>query len=358
MALGSLKAVPGILKIAADRTVKDNADRTFATRALGMLGDPSVVPELVHLTYHYNWNVRQWAQVGLVRLTGQNFGRDVAAWSRWWQQQGGKPPINEQRINWAEGSPYPEVLKYVDPKVQEEMDRQWVARYKESRPPQSPQDAKLSAIQRHMRNLSERDLARSLSPSRWQNLGPQERANEEEKWLKELSNKSESAQVLAIYALTALGSKKAVPGLLQIASERTEKGNRPRWMACRALGIVGDVSVVPDLIQLTYHYNRDTRLWAQISLVRLTGENFGRDVAAWRQWWDKQGGKPPIPEEPVAWATSPEMLKYADPKKMDEVDRQIVSDDSLAGQLREANAGNYWAKYRVWEAYHKGKFRR
>ena len=146
------------------------------------------------------------------------------------------------------------------------MDRQWVARYKESRPPQSPQDAKLSAIQRHMRNLSERDLARSLSPSRWQNLGPQERANEEEKWLKELSNKSESAQVLAIYALTALGKQRR-----SRASYRSRRIERRRTIVTAGwlprLGIVGDLSVVPELVHLTYHYNSDTRLWAQISLV-------------------------------------------------------------------------------------------
>ena len=78
-----------------------------------------------------------------------------------------------------------------------------------------------------------------------------------------------------------------------------------RWPAA-PWDIIGDLSVVPDLVQLTYHYDRETRLWAQISLVRLTGENFGRDVAAWRQWWEKQGGKPPIAAETVAWATSPE----------------------------------------------------
>ena len=54
---------------------------------------------------------------------------------------------------------------------------------------------------------------------------------------------------------------------------------------------------------------------------------------------DKQGGKPPITEETVAWATSPEMLKYADPKKMDEVDRHIVSGDRLAGKLRGRKLG-------------------
>jgi hypothetical protein len=81
--------------------------------------------------------------------------------------------------------------------------------------------------------------------------------------------------------------------------------------------------VVPDLVQLTYHYDRDTRFWAQISLVRLTGENFGRDVAAWRQWWEKQGGKPSIAKETVAWATSPEKLSWADPKGMELSDSQL-----------------------------------
>ena len=160
----------------------------------------------------------------------------------------------------------------------------------------------------------------------------------------------QSARIMAIYALTALNSKKAVPGLLQIATERKEKDNRDRWMACRALGLVGDMSVVPDLVPLTYHYNRDTRLWAQISLVRLTGENFGRDVAAWRRWWEKRGGKPPISEEPVQWATSPEMLKYADPKTMDESDRRLLG----GHKMREAKAANYWAKYELWAAYQKG----
>ena len=94
--------------------------------------------------------------------------------------------------------------------------------------------------------------------------------------------------------------------------------------ACRALGIIGDLSVVPDLVHLTYHYDRDTRFWAQISLVRLTGENFGRDVAAWRQWWQKQGRTPPISEKKVAWATSPQMLRLSDPKVMEEADRKIL----------------------------------
>jgi HEAT repeat protein/beta-lactamase regulating signal transducer with metallopeptidase domain len=345
VALGSKKAVPAILQIAAERREKNNWDRHTATRALGMLGDPSAVPELVHLTYHYNWNVRQWAQIALVRLTGENFGRDVTAWRRWWEAHGGKPPISTETVAWATS---PEMLKYADPKVMDQTDRQWVARRKQSRPPEFTRDAKLNAIQRAMRDVSEANLSRSLSPARWQNLGTAEAAAEETQWLKQLSSPDESARIMAIYALTTLKSKKAAPGLLQIATERVEKGNRDRWMACRALGIVGDLSVVPELVPLTYHYNRDTRLWAQISLVRLSGENFGRDVAAWRQWWKNRHGKPPIPAQPVAWATSPEMQKYAEGKFMDDLDRQLV------GRSRQSNDDTWWKKYERWEGLQKG----
>jgi hypothetical protein len=173
------------------------------------------------------------------------------------------------------------------------------------------------------RDLSEIGDQGFLQAAQWQDLDPKQKADEQ-RWLRQLKSESESARMLAVYALTALHSKKAVPGILQIAADRKEKDNADREAACRALGILGDLSVVPDLVQLTYHYNRDTRFWAQISLVRLTGENFGRDVAAWRQWWEKRGGKPPIAKEKVAWATSPEMLRIADSKTMETGDREIV----------------------------------
>ena len=169
-------------------------------------------------------------------------------------------------------------------------------------------------------------------PTRWQNLSSQEKAAKEEELLKQLSSDEESERVKAIDGLVALGSKKAVPGILKIAADRKEKNNWDRHTATRALGMLGDSSVVPELVSLTYHYNWNVRQWAQIALVRFTGQNFGRDVAAWRQWWEKQGGKPPISPDPVKWATSPEMLKYADPKAMDESDRQLLTQTERYGR--------------------------
>lgn len=226
-----------------------------------------------------------------------------------------------------------------------------------------PRDAKLNTVQRKYRDWTEKTFSEILNPFPWGDLPTQKKSAVEEKMLKQLASDDQGERIAAINALAALGSKKAVPELLKIAAERVEKDNRDRWMAVRALGIVGDPSAVPDLVQLTYHYNLNTRLWAQISLVRLTGENFGRDVAAWRQWWAKQGGTPPISEEKVVWATSPEAIEWSDPKKMDEMERQFIAgerrikaghDDSIEALTREAEAGDYWAAYRVWAAYQRG----
>jgi beta-lactamase regulating signal transducer with metallopeptidase domain len=223
-------------------------------------------------------------------------------------------------------------LGLTDPANQEEAGRRLLTKARE-RDAEFPQDAKLNEAQHMFRDLSEVGVQGFLQAAQWQDLDPKQKADEE-RWLKQLSSDNESARTLAIHALTALRSKKAVPGILQIAADRKEKDNADRSEACRALGIIGDLSVVPDLVHLTYHYNQDTRFWAQISLVRLTGENFGRDVDAWRQWWEKQGGNPPISEEKVAWATSPQTLQSADPKYMEQTDADILE---MARKLSSAD---------------------
>jgi len=213
-------------------------------------------------------------------------------------------------------------LGLTDPANQEVAGRRLLAKARE-RAGEFPQDAKLNEAQRMWCELSEVGDQGFLEAARWRDLDPKQKADER-RWLRQLESPNESARMLAIHALTAIKSKKAVSGILKIAADRKEKDNADREFACHALGIIGDLSVVPDLVHLTYHYDRDTRFWAQISLVRLTGENFGRDVAAWRRWWEKRGGKPPIAEKRIAWATSPEALRLADPKVMEEADRQIL----------------------------------
>lgn len=107
----------------------------------------------------------------------------------------------------------------------------------------------------------------------------------------------------AINTLGALRSTNALAALRHIAFERVDKNNRDRWMAVRALGNIGDKSVVPEMISLVYHGNVNTRWWAQISLVRLTGQNFGGDWNAWGNWWNRQGGQPAYNPEIIRWWT-------------------------------------------------------
>jgi hypothetical protein len=153
-------------------------------------------------------------------------------------------------------------------------------------------------------------------------IAPEQRAAKEAQWLVELRTLEGRAAIPAINGLAKLRSGKAVPGLLRIAAERREKDNRDRWMATRALGIIGDDSVVPELVHLTYHYNTNARLWAQISLVRLTGQNFGADVAAWQRWWHEQGRRPEIAGERVSWTSRQGLL--TDPAEQREQDQQTV----------------------------------
>jgi len=111
----------------------------------------------------------------------------------------------------------------------------------------------------------------------------------------------------AISSLAAMRSTKAVPALRKLALDpgkkilKVEVNNRPRWMAVRALGIIGDKTSVPKMIHLIYHNNSYVRWMAQISLVRLTGRNFGGDWKAWGIWWNSQNGRPPFDPTPVQW---------------------------------------------------------
>ncbi|MCL2743178.1 MAG: PDZ domain-containing protein [Planctomycetaceae bacterium] len=124
------KALQPLLKIAVERVVKDNAHRHYATKALGMLGNPAAIPELIPLVYHFNFNTRWDAQISLVRLTGQSFGGDAKAWGEWYmvnQDKLGKnlPAFDTAPVDWSCGSTNSEIQRYCDPAVQEENDNRF-----------------------------------------------------------------------------------------------------------------------------------------------------------------------------------------------------------------------------------------
>jgi hypothetical protein len=129
-----------------------------------------------------------------------------------------------------------------------------------------------------------------------------ERADLEGRLIDTLKGPRSDEYYKAIGTLAALRSTKALPALREIAFDRREKDNRDRWMSVRTLGLLGDKQSVPEMIHLLYHYNMNTRWWAQISLVRLTGRNFGKDWKAWGNWWNSQNGQPPFNPEIIRWS--------------------------------------------------------
>jgi hypothetical protein len=128
-----------------------------------------------------------------------------------------------------------------------------------------------------------------------------ERAAQETKLIDSLKGPQSRDYFLAINTLGAMRSTAALPALREIAYDRADKNNRDRWMAIRSIGLIGDKRDVPELVNLVYHGNVNTRWWAQISLVKITGQNFGPDWQAWGQWWNAQQGDPSWKPEIIKW---------------------------------------------------------
>jgi hypothetical protein len=148
----SERAAELLLKIAAEKVVKDNAHRHYATKALGMLGDVSVAPELIPLIYHYNFNTRWDAQVALVRLTGQNFGADAEAWGKWYGEnreklakKSGKelPVFDTTPVDWTCGDTDKELQKWSKPEEQKKSDEQFFANQSGASNPDAPKIVKM-----------------------------------------------------------------------------------------------------------------------------------------------------------------------------------------------------------------------
>ncbi len=134
----------------------------------------------------------------------------------------------------------------------------------------------------------------------------------------------------AINTLGALRSTNALPPLRGIAFERVDGNNRNRWMAARVLGIMGDRQSVPDLITLVYHGNPNTRWWAQIALVQLTGRNFGGDWEAWGKCWNASGGQPAYSPEIIRWWSGQAETVEGLRQSLEESDRKFL--ESIAPQ--------------------------
>lgn len=147
----------------------------------------------------------------------------------------------------------------------------------------------------------------------YQNTGGGYQANDFEKWT-------------TINTLAEMNYQPAVDDILKVAVDNQAKDNRERWMAVRALGRLKAVSAAPRLIHLIYHYNMNTRIWAQIVLVQLTGRNFGYDWQAWGKWWNEQGKEPAFNPEKIDWVLPPNAdPQWADPEYQQKQDAEAMN---------------------------------
>ena len=56
--------------------------------------------------------------------------------------------------------------------------------------------------------------------------------------------------------------------------------------AAEALGKMGDTSKVPIVMEMLKDKDARVQRNAGVALRGMIGENFGRDYAAWKDWWD------------------------------------------------------------------------
>jgi hypothetical protein len=201
------------------------------------------------------------------------------------------------------------------------------------RPPSSslPSDAVklLNADQRTVLDWTDARFGSFFDARSFESYSGEERLKLEQRLIDALSGPRSTEYYQAINSLGALRSTNALPKLREIAFDRREKDNRDRWMAVRALGIMGDRASVPELIHLVYHGNTNTRWWAQLSLIALTGQNFGSDWQAWGKWWNDQGDQLAFKAEMVRWSQNPE---WSEPEKL--AKNIAVYDQKFLDQLR------------------------
>ncbi len=109
-------------------------------------------------------------------------------------------------------------------------------------------------------------------------------------WIADANSNNFEKMTRAIAALGNVASGEALDVLLSIG-QKPKMGNRPRWMAVRALGRIGDKKAVPLLINLLDHYNNDTRLCSKVALCEITGVYFGDSKQKWTGWAQSNGIK-------------------------------------------------------------------
>jgi tetratricopeptide (TPR) repeat protein len=111
-----------------------------------------------------------------------------------------------------------------------------------------------------------------------------------ERWIADARGEDFTKRTRAIAALGNIRCTEAVDTLISIAEEPMSN-NRPKWMAVRGLGRIGDKAAVPTLIELIDHGNQNVRVYSRLALAQITGQYLGESKDKWLAWWKKEGQK-------------------------------------------------------------------
>ena len=87
--IGDARAAVDLVEVL--RSAFDPALRAGAAEALGRIGGETAVPLLIEVLRRDAPPVRRQAANALGSLTGQSWGTDADAWSRWWESRGSTP---------------------------------------------------------------------------------------------------------------------------------------------------------------------------------------------------------------------------------------------------------------------------
>lgn len=267
---------------------RDAAVARAAAEGLNALADPSAVCPLVRALATCQPDAREAVAAALARITGRkDLGADPEKWRKWYESSGGAVTKPFEVPEAAVSLPEEEIKKIIEdfkieaknPDATRRMDAvRQVGRIKH--PDIAEEIAKLLADKDP---LVRKTAAEALV------------YQAEKGTLKQLAaaaplNKNHP-EVLApvIRALGAIGDYRALP----IVTKDLMKPGEGEVTRARleALGNIRHPDSIDTLIEFGSRWGRGLREFAQPlqdSLKKLTGLDFGRNMNAWKSWWDRK----------------------------------------------------------------------
>lgn len=299
--LGESKSTSALPPVRAALRAEDAATRAVAAEALGAIRSRACIPLLLHATADPEAPVRAAAFRGLATLTGQaSLGEDADAWRRWWAAvrdqleikfdfavPTAKDPLPTLLATWTEA------LKRGDAAKQME-----VLRALRDHPECAHRDAQrlvLGAIESRERTVS----FEACRCAAWNKMAAA--VTPLVNFVKKSYGKDHDMAKVGLLALAQIGDLKALP--LITDSPWAAKDGEVFWVRIHVARYFRSAKSAEWLVSLitvadAEHIAHYAKVIAE-SLEHLSGETFGEDGRAWKDWWKKAKGSfrpEPLPD--------------------------------------------------------------